>query len=231
MNSQHMVDPHRPPTAQLSEQSHPQEEGPMTLPQLFFSLRGRIPRSTYWLKYFLPYVALYIIAVIIDNASGMYNESAGAGVFSSAFMLIAFYPSLAVTVKRCHDRDHSGWFLLIGFIPILGAIWLLIELGFLRGTIGLNRYGADPLPHPENDTVLESLESAGCLKATVVSSEGNGEIKYDASLTSDDGAYFLEINEASGGTLRTVAKESFGSTHELDAYLRQHTKFALSDFL
>jgi uncharacterized membrane protein YhaH (DUF805 family) len=52
--------------------------------------------------------------------------------------------SIVGGAKRCHDRDRSGWFQLIVLIPILGALWLLVELGFLRGTIGANRFGPDP---------------------------------------------------------------------------------------
>jgi uncharacterized membrane protein YhaH (DUF805 family) len=58
--------------------------------------------------------------------------------------LIFLWPGLALGVKRCHDRDKTGWFLLIGLIPIIGAIWLLVELGFLDGTQGPNKYGPSP---------------------------------------------------------------------------------------
>jgi hypothetical protein len=47
-----------------------------------------------------------------------------------------------VYIKRFHDRDKSGWWVLIWLIPIIGAIWLLIELGFLKGTPGPNRFGS-----------------------------------------------------------------------------------------
>lgn len=50
-----------------------------------------------------------------------------------------------IEVKRCHDRGRSGWFLLINFIPIIGALWLWVELCFLRGTKGPSRFGPDPL--------------------------------------------------------------------------------------
>ena len=53
--------------------------------------------------------------------------------------------SFAVMVKRCHDRDKTGWFIFIMLVPLIGPIWLLVELGFLRGTTGPNRYGPDPL--------------------------------------------------------------------------------------
>ena len=45
-------------------------------------------------------------------------------------------PAIIVHIKRFHDRDKSGWWVLIGLVPIIGAIWLLIELGFLKGTPG-----------------------------------------------------------------------------------------------
>ena len=53
--------------------------------------------------------------------------------------------SFAGQVKRWHDRDKSGWFVLVNFIPFIGTIWALVELGFLRGTMGPNRFGPDPL--------------------------------------------------------------------------------------
>ncbi len=59
--------------------------------------------------------------------------------------LIALWPSLAVAAKRWHDRDKSGWWVLISFIPILGFVWTFIECGCMKGTEGDNRFGPDPL--------------------------------------------------------------------------------------
>ncbi|MEE9544269.1 MAG: DUF805 domain-containing protein [Rhodospirillales bacterium] len=56
-----------------------------------------------------------------------------------------FWTSLAVGAKRCHDRGRSGWFQLISLIPLIGSLWLLVELGFLKGKEGENRFGPDPL--------------------------------------------------------------------------------------
>ena len=47
------------------------------------------------------------------------------------------------SLKRAADRDHSGWYILLTFIPLIGLIWQ-IELYFFAGTYGLNQYGADP---------------------------------------------------------------------------------------
>jgi uncharacterized membrane protein YhaH (DUF805 family) len=59
--------------------------------------------------------------------------------------LAVIVPGFAGLAKRCHDRDRSGWFQLISLIPLIGSIWLLVEVGFLRGTPGPNRFGPDPL--------------------------------------------------------------------------------------
>jgi uncharacterized membrane protein YhaH (DUF805 family) len=60
---------------------------------------------------------------------------------SLILVLILLWPSLAIQIKRFHDRDKSGWWVLLNLIPIIGPIWLFIELGFLPGTPGPNRFG------------------------------------------------------------------------------------------
>ena len=119
----------------------------MTISQLLFSFQGRITRSTFWLRFYLPYTIIYIICLLLDMVIGTYDKASGLGIISVIYMVAAIFPSLAVSVKRCHDRNRSGWFLLVGLIPLVN-IWVLIELGFLRGTIGDNQYGPDPLPQP-----------------------------------------------------------------------------------
>ena len=59
--------------------------------------------------------------------------------------LLLLWPSICLYAKRWHDRGKSGWWSLIIFVPIIGSIWFLVELGFLRGTDGPNRFGPDPL--------------------------------------------------------------------------------------
>jgi uncharacterized membrane protein YhaH (DUF805 family) len=57
---------------------------------------------------------------------------------------------IVVQIKRWHDLDKSGAWILINFIPFFGPLWTLIQCGFVRGTEGENQYGLDPL---ENATV------------------------------------------------------------------------------
>ena len=116
----------------------------LELKDFLFSFQGRITRSSYWLKYFLPYFGISMLTVILDVILGTYNEASGIGALSGIFLLIAIWPSIAVGVKRCHDRNRSGWFLLLSLIPFVN-IWVIIELGFLKGTNGSNQYGPDPL--------------------------------------------------------------------------------------
>ena len=67
------------------------------------------------------------------------------GVVGVVAGLASIYPIIALYAKRWHDRGKSGWWTLIGLIPIIGGLWILIELGFLKGTYGSNQYGPDPV--------------------------------------------------------------------------------------
>jgi uncharacterized membrane protein YhaH (DUF805 family) len=58
------------------------------------------------------------------------------------FTLVTFLPGLAVAVRRLHDIDRSGWWFLLIFIPLVGAI-VLMAFWCMRGSKGLNRFGAD----------------------------------------------------------------------------------------
>lgn len=66
-------------------------------------------------------------------------------------MIALVWPSLAVQTKRWHDRNRSGFWNLILFVPIAGAIWGMTELGFLKGTAGANLYGVPLGPCPASD--------------------------------------------------------------------------------
>ncbi|MFP6749867.1 MAG: DUF805 domain-containing protein [Alphaproteobacteria bacterium] len=127
----------------------------MPLSYVWFSFNMRINRKVYWLKGILLLFLAQIAFQLVAGASGFAVMSVFgpesiwliiiAVILGVPFIGFIFWTSLAVVVKRCHDRDRSGWFLLIGFIPILGAIWLLVEIAFLKGTSGENRFGPDPL--------------------------------------------------------------------------------------
>jgi uncharacterized membrane protein YhaH (DUF805 family) len=113
--------------------------------QFYLSADGRVDRRQWWLRLILPVFVITLVLTAVDMAIGTYNANLGAGTLSGLFALASLIPSIFVHIKRFHDRDKSGWWVLIGLVPIIGALWLLIELGFLAGTPGPNRFGP-PVP-------------------------------------------------------------------------------------
>jgi uncharacterized membrane protein YhaH (DUF805 family) len=81
---------------------------------------------------------------MIDVAMGTFNTQSGYGIASIIVGLIFMWPMLAIQIKRCHDRNRSGWFMLVFLIPLVN-LWPAIEIAFLKGTDGPNRFGDDPL--------------------------------------------------------------------------------------
>ena len=102
---------------------------------------GRAPRAEYWWFYLLTVVA-YIVAMVLDSIIGA-GGAGGFGLLSIVVMLGLLLPSLAAGVRRLHDTDRSGWWLLIALVPLVGAIVLLV-FWVLEGTRGDNRFGPDP---------------------------------------------------------------------------------------
>lgn len=103
---------------------------------------GRSPRAEYW-WFALAYLIVLMIAAAIDGVLGTGFGRVG-GLFYALVALAAFVPSLAVTIRRLHDLDRSGWWMLLAFIPLIGGIVLLVWF-CSRGTVGPNRFGHDPL--------------------------------------------------------------------------------------
>lgn len=103
---------------------------------------GRSRRREYWTFYLLSSLLGFALGVL-DLLMGTFNLAAGVGLFSSLFALALFVPGLAVGVRRLHDTDRSGWWLLVALVPILGVIVLIVFL-LQGGTPGPNRFGPDP---------------------------------------------------------------------------------------
>lgn len=74
------------------------------------------------------------------NPSGF---SIFAGLLMAIIVLASIVPSIAVQVRRFHDQDKSGWFVLLGFIPYVGGLIVLVFM-CLEGTSGPNKFGTDP---------------------------------------------------------------------------------------
>jgi len=103
---------------------------------------GRARRTEYWM-FALFNVIFLIIAMLIDNVAGLTFGALPYGVFYSIYALAVLIPGLAVAVRRLHDVGKSGWMILIAFIPVIGAIWLLV-LTVTDSNPGENQYGANP---------------------------------------------------------------------------------------
>jgi uncharacterized membrane protein YhaH (DUF805 family) len=113
----------------------------MDYQRFYLSADGRVNRKQWWLYLVVPAVIVSIILSMLDGAIGTFDPELGLGLLSGLWTLIILIPSIVVNIKRFHDRDKSGWWVLIGLIPIIGSLWLLIELGFLKGTEEPNRFG------------------------------------------------------------------------------------------
>jgi uncharacterized membrane protein YhaH (DUF805 family) len=107
----------------------------------YANFNGRSRRSEYW--YFILFNILFVIAAYLIDVNLRLNfEEGSGGPFYLLYIIGTFIPGLAVAIRRLHDVDKSGWFLLIVFVPLIGGIWLLV-LFFSEGTIGKNNYGLD----------------------------------------------------------------------------------------
>ena len=103
---------------------------------------GRSRRREYW--YFVLFnIIVGIVLGWIDALLGTRGSYAGAGLLSGIYGLAVIIPSLAVTVRRLHDIDRSGWWILIALVPLIGVIVLLV-FALLDSTPGDNRYGPNP---------------------------------------------------------------------------------------
>ena len=101
---------------------------------------GRAHRTEFWM-FTLISVVISIVLALIDVAIGTYG--AGGGVLQGIYGLAVLLPSLAVGVRRLHDIGRSGWWLLLGLIPLVGII-ILIVWWAQEGDAGTNEYGPNP---------------------------------------------------------------------------------------
>jgi uncharacterized membrane protein YhaH (DUF805 family) len=115
---------------------------------------GRSRRKEYW--YFVLFVAIISIVLnIIDSLFGTYHRESGAGLLSIIFSLAVLIPSIAVSVRRLHDIDRTGWWVLISLVPLIGWIVLLV-FHVQDGTPDPNRFGPDPKSTEYQGTTAQS---------------------------------------------------------------------------
>ncbi|MDB5439404.1 MAG: hypothetical protein JWM33_1831 [Caulobacteraceae bacterium] len=124
--------------------------------QKYAVFQGRASRTEYWL-WFLFMVAVAFVFYILEVLTGgrphmdpatfrmVMPTGLGMGIYvlQIVFNLAVLIPGLAVAVRRLHDTNRSGWWILIGLIPLIGAVVLLIFF-LIDSTPGTNRFGPNP---------------------------------------------------------------------------------------
>ena len=125
----------------------------------YATFSGRARRKEYWM-FFLISALISIVLTLLDILLGTYSVEYEAGLFSGLYSLLILIPSIAVVVRRLHDTDRSGWWILISLIPLIGVIVLFVFIG-LDSQPGTNRFGVNPkeaasqtLPAVETDRFI-----------------------------------------------------------------------------
>lgn len=125
----------------------------------YATFSGRARRKEYWM-FFLISALISIVLTLLDILLGTYSMEYEVGLFSGLYSLLILIPSIAVVVRRLHDTDRSGWWILISLIPLIGVIVLFVFI-CLDSQPGTNRFGANPkeaasqtLPPVETDRFI-----------------------------------------------------------------------------
>jgi uncharacterized membrane protein YhaH (DUF805 family) len=109
----------------------------------YADFNGRARRTEYWM-FALFSIAISIVLGLLDLMLGLtFIEGSTSGWLGLIYGLAVLLPSLGVGVRRLHDTGRSGWWLLIGLVPLVGAIVLIVFLA-TAGNPGSNAYGPDP---------------------------------------------------------------------------------------
>ena len=118
----------------------------------YFDFAGRSRRKEYWMFFLLNLIIITVMTTVLFGLGfsiDPYAASSGGPVTWLIFAVMGLYslivliPSIAVQVRRFHDQDKSGWFVLINFVPYIGGLIVLVFM-LLEGTRGPNKYGPDP---------------------------------------------------------------------------------------
>jgi len=125
----------------------------------YATFSGRARRKEYWM-FFLFNVLISLGLGVLDVVAGTYSVEYETGFFSALYSLLVLIPSIAVSVRRLHDTNRSGWWVVISLIPIIGVLVLFV-FTCLDSQPGTNRFGANPkeatsqtLPAVETDRFI-----------------------------------------------------------------------------
>lgn len=117
------------------------------LKELFLSFDGRLNRGAMILRSLFLGSVLGLLEVGLGSIAASTPSIIAAmfGVIVFGLLVVQIVASLSLIVRRLHDLETNGWWILLTFIPYVN-LFLSIYICFIRGTKGANRYGADPLP-------------------------------------------------------------------------------------
>jgi uncharacterized membrane protein YhaH (DUF805 family) len=121
----------------------------LTAVRNYAAFSGRARRAEFWLYLHFSFVIVLILYILTVLTHGF------IGMLIPVYCLAMLVPSLAVLVRRLHDVDASGWWILTGLVPVVGAIGVIgiFVLTVLPGSRGPNRYGDDPKGAPDGGAV------------------------------------------------------------------------------
>jgi uncharacterized membrane protein YhaH (DUF805 family) len=146
------MDEHLKPASGITPQTTDSPEsaqlGPVLAELSWWSFQGRVGRGSFWGRNLLLSAIGFFVGLIIGGIAQSGGEGGGiiAILFYLAWTIVAGWLGLATSVKRWHDLGKSGWMVLLNFTIIAIPVTFIWQ-GFIRGTIGPNRFGADPLAY------------------------------------------------------------------------------------
>jgi uncharacterized membrane protein YhaH (DUF805 family) len=111
------------------------------LVEKYVNFSGRARRSEFWWFTLFGWLVMVVLSLIEGT---VFNTESGYGILTTIWGLAIILPSIGVSVRRLHDLDKSGWWLLLSVIPVIGFLVLLFWY-VQQGTPGQNRFGADPI--------------------------------------------------------------------------------------
>jgi uncharacterized membrane protein YhaH (DUF805 family) len=120
----------------------------------YVTFSGRSRRSEYWWWVLYMIITGIVVGIIeyslglgtgtVSSGSGELAATYNGGPLSGLWSLLNLLPGIGVAIRRLHDTDRSGWWLLIALVPLIGAILLIVWFA-TKGTTGPNRFGDDPI--------------------------------------------------------------------------------------
>jgi uncharacterized membrane protein YhaH (DUF805 family) len=111
----------------------------------YINFQGRARRKAYWMFVLFNLIALVVLR-FIEGAVGLSGQN-GYGILTGLYTLAIILPLIALAVRRLHDTGRSGWWILIGLVPLIGPI-VLIVFYVTDSQPGTNEYGPNPKESP-----------------------------------------------------------------------------------